>query len=472
MTASETQGALHSQALGDWLPSYRGIATQWIAQKVEEARNVPGGSLFEGDAGLASSLAALEKIVVESPLLFGLANNMFTETSNKYPGYPSGHWPIKSFSEFIDVLGLVIHSGPEFLTDGEPVTAEDIIRSPTNAFPTGLWALLDWPTGTVSGYQFFLHGRVNRALRDVLCSWGRFLGSPASGACLDGWLSQAAQELIAAKGNNGATGYTFQELFVCPDPSAPRLGFASWDAFFVREFRDGVRPVEAPDDDDDDDGAAPPPYPDPTLVITNACESAPLQVRKGIRLFDAFYLKGQPYSLANMLNCSRHAAEFAGGTVYQAFLSALSYHRWHAPVSGRVVALECVPGTYFSENWFEGLAGAQDPDGHDPAGPSLSQPYLSAVATRGIVYIEARNPRIGLMAIVFIGMSDVSSCEFTVEEGQEVTKGQQLGMFHFGGSSHCMLFRPGVDIQFVHPGPWDRDPEQNFSVRSALAVVV
>jgi phosphatidylserine decarboxylase len=25
---------------------------------------------------------------------------------------------------------------------------------------------------------------------------------------------------------------------------------------------------------------------------------------------------------------------FQGGTVYQAFLSALSYHRWHSPVNG------------------------------------------------------------------------------------------------------------------------------------------
>ncbi len=27
--------------------------------------------------------------------------------------------------------------------------------------------------------------------------------------------------------------------------------------------------------------------------------------------------------------------KFVGGTIYQAFLSALSYHRWHAPVSGK-----------------------------------------------------------------------------------------------------------------------------------------
>ncbi|KAI3394857.1 hypothetical protein diail_2143 [Diaporthe ilicicola] len=446
---------LHSQTPGHWLPRDRGIVAQWVAQKAKAAHKVPPGRLFEGGEPLDPSLAAFQKTVIDSPYLLKLANDMFTEASNKYPKDPVGNCAIKSFDQFIAVLALVMQSGPEFFDKAEPETAMGLIGFPINA-------LLDWPMGTVSGYEFFLQPEVNKALKEVLDSWGKFLGTPESQACLDGWLSETAQELIAVKGNNGATEYTFKELFVCPDPSGKHLGFDSWDAFFVREFRDGVRPVTAPDD-----GAPDPKFPDPTLVITNACESAPLQVRTGVRLFDMFYLKGQPYSLGNMLNCGERTAQFVGGTVYQAFLSALSYHRWHAPVSGRVVAVESVPGTYYSENWFEGLAGAKDPDQPDPAGPNYSQPYISAVATRSIIYIEAKNPKIGLMAIVFIGMAEVSSCEFTVEAGQEITKGQELGMFHFGGSSHCLVFRPGVDIKFVNPGPWDMDHEQNFAIGDA-----
>lgn len=454
MTISRTKQALRSQTIGHWLPRDRALISEWVAQKAEAARKAPHGRLFKGDAPVNPSLAKFQQIVVDSPYLLKLANDMFTEASNKYPQDPVGNCAIKSFDEFVAVLGLVIQSGPEFYYKTEPETAMGLIGFPINA-------LLDWPMGTVSGYEFFLQQEVNDALRDVLNSWGTFLGTPESEACLDGWLSEKAQDLIAG------AGHTFQQLFVCPDPSDKHLGFKSWDAFFVREFRDGVRPVEAPDD-----GAPSSKFPDPTKVIVNACESAPLQVRMGVRLFDTFYLKGQPYSLGNMLNGNERTAQFVGGTVYQAFLSALSYHRWHAPVSGRVVALESVPGTYYSENWFEGLAGAQDPDKPDPAAPNYSQPYISAVATRSIIYIEAKNPKIGLMAIVFIGMAEVSSCEFTVKEGQEITKGEELGMFHFGGSSHCMVFRPGVDIQFVQPGPWDMDSEQNFAVKSALAVVV
>lgn len=458
MTIRRTKESLHIQPLGRWLPRNRETIAQWVAQRAEAARKVADMKLYDGGVPLNPSLAAFQKIVVESPYLLKLANDMFTEASGNYPEDPIGNCAIRSFSEFIAVVGLIIQSGPEFFKKAEPETAMGYIWFPINA-------LLDWPMGTASGYEFFLQRTVNDALREVLRSWGRFLGTPDSKGCLDGWLSDAAQELIAAEANIGSTKYTFKELFVCPDPSDKHLGFDSWDAFFVRQFRDGVRPVAAPDDGGPDRLSQ-----DPSLVITNACESAPLRVRTGVKLLDTFYLKGQPYSLGNMLNCNERTTEFVGGTVYQAFLSALSYHRWHAPVSGRVVALESVPGTYYSENWYEGIAGATDPDKVDSLAATNSQPYLSAVATRTIIYIEARNPRVGLIAIVFIGMAEASSCEVTVDVGQEITKGQEIGMFHYGGSSHCILFQPGVDIQFVQPAPWDG--KQNFAARSALAVAL
>ena len=76
-------------------------------------------------------------------------------------------------------------------------------------------------------------------------------------------------------------------------------------------------------------------------MIANACESAPLQVVTGVRRQDAFWLKGQPYSLDNLLDFDPRAAAFEGGTLYQAFLSALNYHRWHSPVSGTVRSVMC-----------------------------------------------------------------------------------------------------------------------------------
>ena len=34
-------------------------------------------------------------------------------------------------------------------------------------------------------------------------------------------------------------------------------------------------------------------------------------------------------------------------------------------------------------------------------------------------------------------------------EGQHVTKGDQIGYFQFGGSTHCLVFRPDVIAEFA-----------------------
>lgn len=221
--------------------------------------------------------------------------------------------------------------------------------------------------------------------------------------------------------------WRFENEYVC-DPTAPHYGFKSWDDFFTRRFRRNVRPVQSVNDDD---------------VIVNACESAPYRITRNVQSLGRFWMKEQAYSLKHMLNHDPLASQFVDGTIYQAFLSALSYHRWHAPVSGTIVKTTVVPGTYFSEYQNH------RPDEHtivDASGGSLG--FMAAVATRALVFIRADNEKIGLMCFVAVGMADVSTCDVRVYEGQHVSKGEEIGMFHFGGSTHCLVFGPQVEIVF------------------------
>jgi phosphatidylserine decarboxylase len=48
---------------------------------------------------------------------------------------------------------------------------------------------------------------------------------------------------------------------------------------------------------------------------------------------------------------------------------------------------------------------------------------LTAVAARQIFVIRADNNKIGKIAIIFIGMAEVSSCVATVKIGDKVRKG-------------------------------------------------
>jgi phosphatidylserine decarboxylase len=315
-------------------------------------------------------------------------------------------------------------------------------------------AMLDWPMGTSSGFAFFLDPDVNAMLKKVLNAWGEFLTSPESNYVLNqqnGWLAPQGHNNLTITANLGETKHKFEEMFIC-DPSQPCYGFKSWDDFFTRLFREGIRPVASPEDDN---------------VIANACESLTYKVAHNVKARDKFWLKTQPYSVTDMLAHNELAEEFVGGTIYQAFLSALSYHRWHTPVSGKIVKAFVKDGTYYSEPLFEGLG---DPSVHaiDIKGQATSQEYITAIATRAIIFIEADNPKIGLMAFIAVGMAEVSTCDITVQEGQHVKKGDQLGMFHFGGSTHCLLFRKGVDV-IGFPEPKERT--WNVPVRSKLAVV-
>jgi phosphatidylserine decarboxylase len=126
-------------------------------------------------------------------------------------------------------------------------------------------------------------------------------------------------------------------------------------------------------------------------------------------------------------------------------------------------AQQKAPPSYYAEALSEG---------YDPAGPNDSQAYITEVATRALIFIEADNPDIGLMCVMFIGMAEVSSNEITVYEGQHVNKGDQLGMFHFGGSTHCLIFRPQVQLEFDMHGQKPGLESQNIPVRARIATVV
>lgn len=145
------------------------------------------------------------------------------------------------------------------------------------------------------------------------------------GKRMRGRLDGTGKAVINNAANDGKTNYTFVELVACPNVSASYLGLKTCDVDFVRRFNEGILPIGA-----SDNGPHDPRYPDPALVIDNACESALLQVRRNVSFHDHFFPKEQPYSLINMLNFAPEAHQFVGGTVHQAHLSVLSYHRWHA----------------------------------------------------------------------------------------------------------------------------------------------
>ena len=141
---------------------------------------------------------------------------------------------------------------------------------------------------------------------------------------------------------------------------------------------------------------------------------------------------------------SSYGDAFAGGTLTHTFLDVNDYHRYHFPVSGTVVEMNKIP--------------AMDAAGGITVWDEESGRYVLESQVIGWQAIETRDSIVldtdyGLVAIIPVGMSQVSSCNFTegLSVGDKVEKGDELGYFLFGGSDIVMIFQDGVDVNMVVP---------------------
>ena len=396
----------HKFNVGKWLPSDQEFENKWVKKVYEEAKS-------EENKKLLPPVQALKELIESNRYIWNLFQMMFDEIPQKDVDTPAGTPQVRDYHELLLVLNRLIQRAPKFNTTG-------LVDTPINA-------VLDYPMGTRAGYVLFNDPRVNAKIKNILDYWGRYLQSEESSYVLNtsdkGWLSPYALNEMAKE----AGGDNFVDVFAVHSTDVKqKLGYTSWDDFFTRKFKPGIRPVASPDGDD---------------VIANACESAPFRMAHDVPLKAKFWIKGQPYPLIDLLHNDPWTSKFEGGTLYQAFLSALSYHRWNSPVSGKIVKAYNLDGTYYGEALAQGF---ENPNGPDKVAANNSQAFLTSTATRAVIFIQADNPKIGLMCFVAVGMGDVSNNEITVRIGQHVNKGDQLGMFHFGGSTHVLLFRPEV----------------------------
>ena len=414
-------GRVAPYRVGKWLPSDQAVLDDWLAGHIKAVDAHP--------KPLLPVVRKFKDLIEGDPEIYMFFHQMFEQLPRtpQFRETPIGRPQVRHYEHMLALINSVLTTAPTFNKTG-------LVGFPINA-------ILDWPMGTEGGFAAFLNDKVNARLKKILNAWADFLDSPESCYVLDtdpkrGWFGRDAMAAMP----------DFVQEFKC-SPALPHYGFTSWDDFFTREFRAGQRPVASPHD---------------SGVIVNACESAPFRIARNVKRLDRFWIKAQPYSLSHMFADDPVSEQFVGGTIYQAFLSALSYHRWHSPVSGTVVQSYVVDGSYYSET---------PAVGYDPAAPNDSQGYITDVATRAIVLIEADDPRIGLMCFMPVGMAEVSTCDVTVAEGQHVDKGDEIGMFHFGGSTHCLIFRPGVRLDFDLHGQKPGLDSSNIEINSVIARV-
>lgn len=254
----------------------------------------------------------------------------------------------------------------------------------------------------------------------------------------------------------------------------PPGDWKTFNEFFARNVKAGLRPPAEPENPE---------------VIVSGADSVfdgkwPVDDESNV-----FFVKGVPWNIKDLLKGSDYADSFKGGTFMHAFLNTTDYHRQHAPVPGTIVEAKVIQGAAYLEvvpvtdptspkdanqkptrNMFSMrrclVKGMTDANiirheyqegtipGYSPSKDSKLVRGLDAPDTPGYQFLQARgciiiDSPIGLVAMLPVGMAQVSSVKLSVENGQQVKKGDEVSYFQFGGSDYILVFQAGSQVDLT-----------------------
>jgi len=195
------------------------------------------------------------------------------------------------------------------------------------------------------------------------------------------------------------------------EPSDPDAYPTFYD-FFARHHKPSSRPLHAPDD--------------PTSAVCAA--DSRLVVYASVAESHRIWIKGRHFSIANLIQDKVAARPWDDGAVASFRLSPQDYHRFHSPVDGRVKWWKQLDGQYYSV---------------DPLAITSTVDILTANARSAFCLTS---PEFGDVLFVAIGANEVGTvklAEKAMTPGAEIKKGEEVGLFEFGGSSIILAFEPG-----------------------------
>jgi len=140
---------------------------------------------------------------------------------------------------------------------------------------------------------------------------------------------------------------------------------------------------------------------------------------------EGFYVKGMKFSLAELLGDPALAEKFSGGAMLVSRLCPVDYHRFHFPVAGTPGDARLIKGWLYSVS---------------PVALRRNIRYL-VENKRMITLIESAG--FGPVAFIEVGATNVGSIRQGFVPGRPVAKGEEKGLFAFGGSCVITIFQAG-----------------------------
>jgi phosphatidylserine decarboxylase len=255
---------------------------------------------------------------------------------------------------------------------------------------------------------------------------------------LSGWIVEYANSMGAwldtPESAREIDSFRTDPIFNWDEYMPPPSGYRTFNQFFARHVKPGMRPVAALSDD---------------AILVAPADSTFVgwwQVTQKSNIYveeNKLSVKGVQWSIHQLLEGSEFADRFRGGIFTHSFLNVFDYHRWHAPVRGKVVEARVLQGRAFLDVRTKPVVvngrNTNVLTAFDGTGYQFVQ-------TRGLVVIDSP---VGLVACLPMGMGQVSSVVITAEEGVTLRKGEELGYFQFGGSDFVMVFERATNVHLT-----------------------
>lgn len=194
--------------------------------------------------------------------------------------------------------------------------------------------------------------------------------------------------------------------------------YPTFQDFFIRKHKPGFRPIASPDD----------------KTIATCVADSRLVVYDSLPQARSIWIKGHHFTLENLVGAEEPLKKWADAAVASFRLSPQDYHRYHSPVTGHVKWYKSIHGDYYAVD------------------PLCIRSDIDVLTSNARCVVAIQSEELGEVLFVAIGAKEVGTVkihEHFQKPGTQVQKGDEIGMFEFGGSSIIVAFEKNR-IKFDH----------------------
>ena len=185
----------------------------------------------------------------------------------------------------------------------------------------------------------------------------------------------------------------------------PVDSFLTFNDFFCRRIQMSLRPLAEPDN--------------PRVLV--CCADCRLLVFESVDHATNLWIKGRQFSIEKLLGNTFLSDAPRDPSLVIFRLAPQDYHRFHSPVDGVVGNLERIEGEYYTVN------------------PMAIRSTIDVYGENVRAVVPIYTKEFGTVILTAIGAMMVGSIILTVEAGQSIKRGDELGYFKFGGSTLVLL---------------------------------